>query len=101
MTQGCLAEPFLKFASREWVSHIIHSLANGGTQRFGVLRRGLPRKVSARVLSSRLKALEAQGYVMRRVLEGSVRTVEYSLTESGRSIDGILQRTERGLRRVK
>lgn len=96
--EGCGLEPFLKFVSREWVSHVIFALATNGMQRFGVLRRAMPRKVSARVLSSRLKALVQQGYVSRRVVEGRVRTVEYSLTDEGRRVDDALRDAHRRLR---
>lgn len=96
--EGCLAEPFLKFVAREWLSHIVHSLATNGTQRFGVLRRSLPPAISARVLSSRLKELESGGYIERRAVAGRVKTVEYSLTDSGRAIDAALRSAEQVLR---
>ncbi|MGV3624739.1 MAG: winged helix-turn-helix transcriptional regulator [Archangium sp.] len=91
VAEGCAAEPFLKFIASEWTSHIVHSLATHGTQRFGVLRRSLPSGVSARVLSARLKALEAAGYVSRHAIAGRVKTVEYSLTEAGRAVDAMLR----------
>lgn len=91
---NCLAAPFLKFIAQEWMSHIIAALSRGGTLRFGELRRALPGAISARVLSARLKELEAAGHVSRRELEGRVRHVEYALTPSGQQIDQALREAE-------
>lgn len=95
--RACLAEPFLKFFAQEWMSHIIATLSRNGTLRFGQLRRALPGQISARVLSARLKALEAEGFVTRRVLEGRVRQVEYALTPAGETIDRALAQAETAL----
>jgi len=92
--EHCLADSFLKFFSQEWMSHIVFSLARHGPLRFGALRRQLPPRISARVLSARLKALEAAGYVERRDLSGRVLHVEYSLTASGRAVDAALAGSE-------
>lgn len=92
--EHCLADGFLKFFSQEWMSHIVFSLARHGPLRFGALRRQLPPRISARVLSARLKALEAAGYVERHDLSGRVLHVEYSLTASGRAVDAALAGSE-------
>lgn len=92
--EGCLAEPLLKFFAQEWMSHVILALAQHEALRFGEIRRHLQGRVSARVLSARLKALEAAGYVERRDLSGRILHVEYSLTEAGREVDAALRRYE-------
>lgn len=91
---ACLAEPFLKFFAQEWMSHVVLALARHETLRFGALRRALPPGISARVLSARLKALEAAGFVERRDLSGRIRHVEYALTAEGREVDAALSRSE-------
>lgn len=91
---ACAADGFLKFFAQEWTSHIVLALARHGALRFGALRRQLPPGLSARVLSARLKALEAAGYVERRDLSGRVLHVEYSLTASGLAVDAALARSE-------
>jgi len=96
--ERCLADPLLKFVSQEWMSHVVFALARHGTLRFGALRRHLPPGISARVLSARLKALEAAGYVERRDLSERVLHVEYSLTSAGREVDATLARSEHLLR---
>ncbi|SIP96758.1 helix-turn-helix domain-containing protein [Bosea sp. (in: a-proteobacteria)] len=90
----CAADGFLKFISQEWMSHIVLALARHGSLRFGGLRRHLPPGVSARVLSARLKALQAAGYVDRHDLSGRVLHVEYSLTAAGHAVDAALARSE-------
>lgn len=76
------------------MSHVVFTLARYGTLRFGALRRQMPPGISARVLSARLKALEAAGYVERRDLSERVRHVEYALTARGREVDAALARSE-------
>lgn len=90
----CLAEPLLRFFAQEWMSHVVLVLAQHESLRFGEIRRQLQDRVSARVLSARLKALEAAGYVERRDLSGRVLHVEYSLTKEGREADAALRRYE-------
>ena len=51
-------------------------------RRFGELRTDIPR-VSAKVLSTRLKELERKGVVTRHVMPTSPPSVEYALTDLG------------------
>lgn len=76
------------------MSHIIWTLAREGTIRFGALRRALPGTISARVLSSRLKTLEAHGLVTRTDIGTLPLHVEYSLTPEGRNLHLALLRNE-------
>lgn len=64
-----------------WAPNVIWYLS-GGARRFGELRHDIPR-ISARVLSARLRELEAKGVVTRRVLATSPPSAEYALTELG------------------
>jgi DNA-binding HxlR family transcriptional regulator len=54
-------------------------------RRFGELRVDIPR-ISARVLSARLRELVAKGVVNRRVVPTSPPSVEYELTELGHEL---------------
>ena len=58
---------------------------SGGPRRFGELRHDIPR-ISARVLSARLRELEAKGVVTRAVLATSPPSAEYTLTELGEEL---------------
>ncbi|QSQ28406.1 helix-turn-helix transcriptional regulator [Pyxidicoccus parkwayensis] len=64
-----------------WTPNVIWHLS-AGPRRFGELRADMPR-ISAKVLSARLKTLEQRGVVRRRELPTSPPSVEYALTELG------------------
>jgi DNA-binding HxlR family transcriptional regulator len=67
-----------------WAPNVIWYLS-AGARRFGELRHDIPR-ISARVLSARLRELEAKGVVGREVLATSPPSVEYRLTELGQEL---------------
>ncbi len=60
-----------------------------GTQRFGELLKSIP-SVSPRTLSARLKDLEEAGVVKRTVYAEVPPRVEYSLTDKGRELEGLI-----------
>jgi len=67
-----------------WAPNVIWYLS-AHPRRFGELRVDIPR-ISARVLSARLRELESKGIVARRVMPTSPPSVEYELTELGREL---------------
>ncbi|MGP1665724.1 MAG: winged helix-turn-helix transcriptional regulator, partial [Rhodanobacter sp.] len=67
-----------------WAPNVIWYLS-AEPRRFGELRTDIPR-ISARVLSARLRELEARGMVTRQVLTTSPPSAEYALTELGREL---------------
>ncbi|XXY48571.1 helix-turn-helix domain-containing protein [Sorangium sp. So ce269] len=67
-----------------WAPNVIWSLS-GQPRRFGELRVDIP-QISARVLSARLRELEARGVVIRRVMPTSPPSVEYELTPLGQEL---------------
>jgi len=67
-----------------WAPNVIWYLS-AHPRRFGELRVDIP-KISARVLSARLRELESKGVVARRVMPTSPPSVEYELTELGREL---------------
>ncbi|WP_164017780.1 winged helix-turn-helix transcriptional regulator [Pyxidicoccus trucidator] len=64
-----------------WTPNVLWYLS-AGPRRFSELRADLPR-ISAKVLTSRLRDLEKKGVVRRRALPTSPPSVEYALTELG------------------
>ena len=58
-------------------------------QRFGDLKRGLPR-IPTSVLTNRLKTLEEAGVVQRKLLSSPRNTIVYTLTEFGRDLEDIV-----------
>lgn len=67
-----------------WAVNVIWYLSSQ-PRRFGELRVDIPR-ISARVLSARLRELEAKGVIARNVVPTSPPSVEYELTELGREL---------------
>jgi DNA-binding HxlR family transcriptional regulator len=67
-----------------WAVNVIWYLS-AQPRRFGELRVDIPR-ISARVLSARLRELEARGIVTRSVAPTSPPSVEYALTDLGREL---------------
>lgn len=67
-----------------WTPNIIWYLSEGA-RRFGELRHDIPR-ISAKVLSARLRELERRGVITRQVMSTSPPSVEYALTELGREL---------------
>jgi DNA-binding HxlR family transcriptional regulator len=67
-----------------WTPNVIWNL-QGGARRFSELQTYMA-PISAKVLSQRLKDLEAKHVVRRKVLDTKPPSVEYSLTELGREL---------------
>ena len=67
-----------------WAPNVIWYLS-AQPRRFGELRVDIPR-ISARVLSARLRELEDKGVVSRCVVPTSPPSVEYELTALGREL---------------
>lgn len=80
----CPLTECMKLLSGAWAPNVIWYLS-GEPRRFGELRHDIPR-ISARVLSARLRELEARGLITRRLLDTSPPSAEYALTELGREL---------------
>lgn len=74
----------------KWKLPIIGTLLFG-KKRFSELERNIP-KITPRMLSKELKDLEMNGVIHRIVLPTTPVTVEYELTESGRTLGDILDK---------
>ena len=73
----------------KWALLVVLVLSENHNCRFNSLTRLIP-DISARVLSSTLKTLEAAGLVARKVYSEVPPKVEYSLTETGESLVPII-----------
>jgi DNA-binding HxlR family transcriptional regulator len=72
-----------------WAPNVIWYLS-AGPRRFGELRYDIPR-ISARVLSARLRELETRGVITRKVLPTSPPSAEYALTDLGHELVPAIQ----------
>lgn len=78
----------------KWSLLVLLVIDGSGIVRFNELGRMIP-DISTRVLSTTLKTLEADGLIDRKVYAQVPPKVEYSLTETGKSlIPLIMQLTE-------
>jgi DNA-binding HxlR family transcriptional regulator len=65
-----------------------------GPLRFSQIGQAVP-ELSDRLLSERMKELEARGVVERRVINGPPTRVEYSLSRMGRELEPALAELQR------
>ncbi len=75
----------IELIGRRWTGAIVGVLIHRNTLRFGEIADAVP-QLSDRLLSERMKELEARGVVRRTVREGRPVRVEYELTEMGRAL---------------
>ena len=68
----------------KWTALLVHDLSEGA-RRFSQLEHSC-HGISPRTLSERLRALEADGIVVRHSYPESPPRVEYELTEKGRAL---------------
>jgi DNA-binding HxlR family transcriptional regulator len=78
----------IELVGKRWTGAILFVLMDGPLHFSGI--RQLVPELSDRLLSERLKELEAEGIVERRVLDSSPVRVEYSLTPKGRALEPTL-----------
>lgn len=82
--ENCPVERTLSVVGGRWKPLILFNLREG-PRRFNELRRLMPR-VTQRMLTQHLRELEADGIVLRNVLEKVPPHVEYSFTAKGRTL---------------
>lgn len=80
---NCPVRTVLDHIAAKWTSLIMIELSTK-SQRFNALGRALP-DISKRMLTQSLRDLERDGLVRREVLDTKPPSVEYSLTDLGRS----------------
>lgn len=85
---ACPVETTLTLIGDKWKILILRDLMPG-TKRFGELKKSIG-NVSQKVLTTQLRAMEANGLVNRKVYAEVPPKVEYSLTDLGKSLKPIL-----------
>lgn len=81
-------EKAMELLSKRWVGLILFDLLKG-TKRFSEMEADLP--ISGRLLSDRLKMLEKEGIVERKVYSEFPVRIEYSLSEKGRALEPVIR----------
>lgn len=86
----CGVSKTLKIIDGKWSMFILHNLFDGA-KRFGQLQRDL-NGISPKTLSLRLKELEKEGILKKKVYTEIPLHVEYKLTPKGESLREIFEK---------
>ena len=79
----------MEILSGKWKFHILGTLMDGGSMRFMDLLREVE-GIAAKMLSKELQDLEMNQLVSRTVLDTKPITVEYEVTEYGKTLKPII-----------
>ena len=85
---ACPVETTLLIIGDKWKVLILRDLMDG-TKRFGELKKSIG-CVSQKVLTAQLRDMEAKGLLTRKVYAEVPPRVEYTLTETGYSLNPVL-----------
>jgi len=83
----------VELIGRRWTGAILRAMLVG-VSRFSDLTETIP-GLSDRMLSERLKELEAEGIVVRSVIPETPVRIEYRLTDKGRSLGSVIEAVTR------
>lgn len=83
----------IELIGKRWTGAILRSLMDG-PRRFSELLEAVP-GLHDRVLSERLRELEAEGLVQRKVYPEVPVRIEYVLTEKGRDLERVIAEVQR------
>ncbi|CAM1347514.1 winged helix-turn-helix transcriptional regulator [Tenacibaculum crassostreae] len=94
LSKECIAQlrairDTMELLSGKWKIQIIGTLLRGGSMRFMELKRALE-GIAPKKLSNDLQELEINMLITRTVMDTKPITVEYALTEHGKSLDGFI-----------
>lgn len=85
----CPMDSLLRVLMGPWTTYILWILRSEGPTRFGELKRKVP-GISAKVLTERLRMLEAAGLITRHHEPTIPPQVTYALAARGEELSGIL-----------
>ena len=85
----CPVEVTLALVGNKWKVLILRELFRSGLMRFNQLHRAVG-GITQKVLSEKLKQMEADGFVVRKAFAEIPPRVEYSLTPMGRTLRPVM-----------
>jgi len=86
---ACPLTECMRLLGGAWTPNLVWRLS-ADPRRFSELREDIPR-ISAKVLTARLRALEENGVLTRTVVPTSPPSVEYALTDLGRELLPVIE----------
>jgi len=87
--KGCPMDAILRLLMGPWTTYILYVLRTRGPTRFGELKRQVG-GVSAKMLTERLRLLEAAEVVRREYVPSIPPQVTYSLAPRGKELSGVI-----------
>ncbi|WP_277755839.1 winged helix-turn-helix transcriptional regulator [Paenibacillus luteus] len=97
----CPVEYTVNMVGGKYKLLILHKLSIFGVRRFNELRKEFP-NITQRTLTRQLRELESDGLVNRLVYSEIPPKVEYSLSDTGKSLHSILHHMEKwGLNHIE
>ena len=90
--EKCPTYKAMKLIGRKWTLHVLQEFYLSGPRlRYNEIQRALP-WITPKVLSQRLRELESEGMLKRRVLKDKVPAgVEYCLTNKGEDLEKVIE----------
>ena len=82
--QDCPIRNVLAHICAKWSMLVLYTIHSNESMRFNMLNKSIP-DISQKVLTSTLRSLETDGFVVRHVYAEVPPRVEYSLTERAES----------------
>lgn len=79
----------IELIGRRWTGVVLRTMLHGAT-RFSDIAAAVP-NLSDKMLAERLKELEGEGMITRRVIPAMPVRVEYELTEKGRALNIVVE----------
>lgn len=92
-TGVCAVAACAEIIGAKWTALLVHDLSEG-PRRFSQLERSCS-GISPRTLSERLRALEQEGFLVRRSYAEHPPRVEYELTDRGQALLPIIEEMRR------
>lgn len=92
--KGCPMDTILRLLMGPWTTYILYVLRTRGPTRFGELKRQVG-GVSAKMLTERLRLLEAAEVVRREYAPTIPPQVTYSLAPRGQELAGVIDQLNR------
>ncbi|NHH98932.1 hypothetical protein DYY66_2517 [Candidatus Nitrosotalea sp. FS] len=86
----CQADEIWSILGKTWALLILKKLAENEVTRFNEIKKAIP-QISNTVLSDRLRDLEEQGLITKKIYAQVPLRVEYSLTKQARDLGKILE----------
>ena len=91
--QNCPISILMSLLSGPWTLYILWAICNKGPIRFGALNREI-QGISTKILTERLRMLEAEGILYRDYQPTIPPQVSYGLTARGQELMGIIEQLD-------